>query len=92
MNFLYNTYLILGINVRYLDGALGPESDSMLGTPEAPTGRLRDYIPAADPGCRLPHMNVRVLSSSSSKVCWFSVFLLSTILVFLLSTILVTVL
>ncbi|PON64794.1 FAD-binding domain containing protein [Parasponia andersonii] len=55
------------LGFRYLVGALVPDSDCVLGTPEAPTGSRRDYIPTADSGCRLPHMNVRVLSNSSSK-------------------------
>ncbi|KAM6589571.1 hypothetical protein CsatA_012176 [Cannabis sativa] len=55
------------LGFRYVEGALVPDSDGLPGTPEAPTGRRRDYIPTADPGCKLPHMNVRVLSNSSSK-------------------------
>lgn len=39
----------------------------MLDAPEAPTGRRRDYVPSADPGSRLPHMNIRVLSKLSSE-------------------------
>lgn len=35
---------------------------------KAPTGRRRDYIPSADPGSRLPHMNMRLLSNLSNKV------------------------
>lgn len=41
----------------------------MFGAPELPTGGRRDYVPSADPGSRLPHMNVRVLSNLSSEVC-----------------------
>ena len=53
---------------RYLEGALIPDSDSV-GAQEPPTGRRKDYIPSSDPGSRLPHMNVRMLSNSSSEVC-----------------------
>ncbi|GMN49161.1 hypothetical protein TIFTF001_018326 [Ficus carica] len=56
------------LGFRYLEGALVPACNSVAGTPEAPTGRRRDYTPIADPGCRLPHMNVRVFSNSSSKI------------------------
>lgn len=55
--------------IRYLKGALVPDSDGEVGTAEAPTGRRRDYVPSADPGSRLPHMNVRVLSTLTSGVC-----------------------
>ncbi|XP_048318333.1 uncharacterized protein LOC107428340 isoform X2 [Ziziphus jujuba] len=55
------------LGFRYLEGALVPDSDSTLATPEAPTGRRRDYIPNANPGSRLPHMYVRILSNSSSQ-------------------------
>lgn len=41
----------------------------MLGAPELPTGRRRDYVPSAEPGSRLPHMNVKVLSNLSNEVC-----------------------
>ncbi|KAI3516043.1 hypothetical protein L1887_14952 [Cichorium endivia] len=48
------------LGFRYREGALIPE-----GVPdkqEAPSGRRREYIPSADPGSRLPHMNIRVFS------------------------------
>ncbi|RXH72240.1 hypothetical protein DVH24_033778 [Malus domestica] len=54
--------------VRYLEGALIPDSNGGLGAPEGPTGRQRDYVPCVDPGARLPHMNVRILSDTSSEV------------------------
>ncbi|PWA95209.1 FAD/NAD(P)-binding oxidoreductase family protein [Artemisia annua] len=52
------------LGFRYREGALVPERDSEGAptNPEPPTGRRREYIPSADPGSRLPHMNVRVLS------------------------------
>ncbi|CAK7327404.1 unnamed protein product [Dovyalis caffra] len=56
------------LGFRYLEGALIPDNDSV-GAPEPPTGRRRDYIPSANPGSRLPHMNVHVLSNSSSEAC-----------------------
>ncbi|KAG2706732.1 hypothetical protein I3760_05G116200 [Carya illinoinensis] len=55
------------LGFRYLKGALVPDSNSSLGAPEPPTGRRRDYVPSADPGSRLPHMDVRVLSDLSSE-------------------------
>ncbi|KAL8226450.1 hypothetical protein R6Q57_016282 [Mikania cordata] len=52
------------LGFRYRKGALVPEIDSEGAPikPEPPTGRRREYIPSADPGSRLPHMNVKVLS------------------------------
>ncbi|KAM0962096.1 hypothetical protein ACFX13_021696 [Malus domestica] len=58
----------LGCQFRYLEGALIPDSNGGLGAPEGPTGRQRDYVPCVDPGARLPHMNVRILSDTSSEV------------------------
>lgn len=54
--------------IRYQKGALVAEDDSLLNEHEAPTGRRRDYIPSAELGSRLPHMNVKLLSNQSSKV------------------------
>ncbi|KAJ0037565.1 hypothetical protein Pint_23669 [Pistacia integerrima] len=53
------------LGFRYFEGALVPDTEPLVTAPEAPTGRRRDYIPSADPGSRLPHMNVRVSTSSS---------------------------
>ncbi|KAK9072259.1 hypothetical protein SSX86_008692 [Deinandra increscens subsp. villosa] len=52
------------LGFRYREGALVPEIDSEGAPikPEPPTGRRREYIPSADPGSRLPHMNVKALS------------------------------
>nr|GEY80208.1 aromatic-ring hydroxylase-like protein [Tanacetum cinerariifolium] len=52
------------LGFRYHEGALVPEkhSEGASINLEPPTGRRREYIPSADPGSRLPHMNVRVLS------------------------------
>ncbi|KAA0056408.1 putative polyketide hydroxylase [Cucumis melo var. makuwa] len=50
------------LGFRYSDGAIIPDN-TLLGGREEPTGRRRQYIPSADPGSRLPHMNVRVLAS-----------------------------
>ncbi|XVF85191.1 hypothetical protein PTKIN_Ptkin17bG0098600 [Pterospermum kingtungense] len=55
------------LGFRYLEGALVPDSKDTLPSPEVPTGRRRDYVPRADPGSRLPHMNVRVLSNTPSE-------------------------
>ncbi|TQD96777.1 hypothetical protein C1H46_017670 [Malus baccata] len=56
-----------GCQFRYLEGALIPDSDGGLGAPEGPTGCRRDYVPCVDPGARLPNMNVRILSDTSSE-------------------------
>ncbi|KAA8529739.1 hypothetical protein F0562_034161 [Nyssa sinensis] len=55
------------LGFRYLQGALVPDNDSVSDAPEAPTGRRREYVPSADPGLRLPHMTVRVISKLSSE-------------------------
>ncbi|XP_024193944.1 putative polyketide hydroxylase isoform X1 [Rosa chinensis] len=65
------------LGFRYLEGALVPDRDGALGGPDGPTGRRRDYVPTADPGSRLPHMNVRILSNSSSKATISTLDLLS---------------
>lgn len=48
------------VEFRYLQGAIMPESSDVESPSQVPTGRRRDYIPSAQPGCRLPHMFVRV--------------------------------
>lgn len=55
------------LGFRYQKGALVSEDDSVLNVHEAPTGRRRDYIPCSEPGSKLPHMNVKLLSNPSSK-------------------------
>ncbi|WCJ38692.1 FAD/NAD(P)-binding oxidoreductase family protein [Euphorbia peplus] len=55
------------LGFRYLHGALVPDNDSTKSVLEPPTGRRRDYIPSADPGSRLPHIDVRILSNTSSE-------------------------
>lgn len=55
------------LGFRYLKGALVSDDDSSSNAQEAPTGGRRDYIPSADPGSRLPHMSMRLLSDLSSK-------------------------
>lgn len=54
------------LGFRYLEGALVPDEEAVP-TSEAPTGRRRDYVPCVDPGSRLPHINVKLLSKLSSK-------------------------
>ncbi|KAK4788724.1 hypothetical protein SAY86_020043 [Trapa natans] len=54
------------LGFRYSDGAIVPDRRGPAPL-ESPTGRRRDYIPSADPGSRLPHMNVRILSNSSKE-------------------------
>ncbi|GAB2220416.1 hypothetical protein Droror1_Dr00008066 [Drosera rotundifolia] len=56
------------LGFRYVDGALVSDRYSMQSAPQAPTGRRRDYVPSADPGSKLPHMKIRALSITSSKV------------------------
>ncbi|KAM7251196.1 hypothetical protein ACFE04_023079 [Oxalis oulophora] len=54
------------LGFRYLKGALVPDSD---GVPlQTPTGHRRDYVPRADPGMRLPHMNVKMLSNEEETI------------------------
>ncbi|KAK9276070.1 hypothetical protein L1049_005601 [Liquidambar formosana] len=65
------------LGFRYSEGALLPECDSLLDAPEAPSGCWRDYVPSADPGSRLPHMAVRVLSDLLSEEIFSTLDLLS---------------
>lgn len=55
------------IELRYLQGALMPESKDVESPPEVLTGHRRDYTPSAQPGSRLPHIFVRV--NPLSEVC-----------------------
>ncbi|GAV85453.1 FAD_binding_3 domain-containing protein [Cephalotus follicularis] len=55
------------LGFRYLKGALTPDNDSVVVSPEAPTGRRRSYVPSANPGSRLPHMNLKVLPDLSTE-------------------------
>ncbi|KAI3467674.1 hypothetical protein Pfo_024337 [Paulownia fortunei] len=50
------------LGFRYFKGALVSDGDSSLSTQETPTGRRRDYVPSSDPGSRLPHMKIQLLS------------------------------
>ena len=56
------------MGVRYLEGALVLDNKDILPAPELLSGRRRDYVPCADPGSRLPHMNVKVFSNFPSEV------------------------
>ncbi|KAL0700050.1 hypothetical protein Bca4012_056172 [Brassica carinata] len=56
------------LGFRYQEGAIVPDNESGAGDPEAPSGRRRDYVPCAEPGSRLPHMYVKVLSDSTREV------------------------
>ncbi|XP_073021149.1 uncharacterized protein [Primulina eburnea] len=55
------------LGFRYAKGALIPDNDSLTRAPEPPTGRRRDYVPSTDPGSRLPHMKIKLLSELLSK-------------------------
>ncbi|XVF02707.1 hypothetical protein REPUB_Repub04eG0197500 [Reevesia pubescens] len=55
------------LGFRYHEGALVPDSKDAVPSPEVSTGHRRDYVPCADPGSRLPHMNVRILSKFPSE-------------------------
>lgn len=55
----------IGLCLRYHKGALVSDDDSFSSAQEKPTGRRRDYVPSSDPGSRLPHMNIRLLSHSN---------------------------
>lgn len=63
---------------RYLEGAIVPDNKSEAGDPEVPSGRRRDYVPCAEPGSRLPHMYVRMLSDSPREVVVSTLDLVST--------------
>lgn len=69
MSWRVSELSFLCTHVRYLKGALVPDSGSAQDALEAPTGRRRDYIPTGSPGSRLPHMNVRLLLNLTSEVC-----------------------
>ncbi|CAN0929260.1 Putative polyketide hydroxylase [Linum grandiflorum] len=55
------------LGFRYLEGAVVSDSNGANPKAEPPSGRRKEYVPSADPGCRLPHMYIRPLSSPSSK-------------------------
>lgn len=55
------------LGFRYSEGAIIPDNTLLSGREET-TGRRREYIPSADPGSRLPHMNVRVLASEEMEI------------------------
>ncbi|KAG5520680.1 hypothetical protein RHGRI_033310 [Rhododendron griersonianum] len=55
------------LGFRYNQGAVVPTGCTKSDIRELPTGRRQDYVPSADPGTRLPHMNVRALANLSSE-------------------------
>ncbi|KZV39975.1 hypothetical protein F511_15637 [Dorcoceras hygrometricum] len=55
------------IGFRYTKGALVSDNDNLSSAPEPPSGRRRDYVPSSDPGSRLPHMKIKLLSKLLSK-------------------------
>ncbi|XP_057766922.1 uncharacterized protein LOC130987413 [Salvia miltiorrhiza] len=57
------------LGFRYSTGALVSDGDSFSNAQEKPTGRRRDYVPSSDPGSRLPHMNIQLLSNSKERIC-----------------------
>ncbi|XP_042057215.1 putative polyketide hydroxylase [Salvia splendens] len=57
------------LGFRYYKGALVSDGESFSSTQEKPTGRRRDYVPSSDPGSRLPHMNIQLLSHSKEETC-----------------------
>ncbi|KAL2510328.1 FAD/NAD(P)-binding oxidoreductase family protein [Forsythia ovata] len=66
------------LGFRYHKGALVSDGDSLSSAPETPTGHRRDYIPSTDPGSRLPHMNIRLLSKLSSRELFSTLDLVSS--------------
>ncbi|KAL8150988.1 hypothetical protein V2J09_020796, partial [Rumex salicifolius] len=55
------------LGFRYVQGAIAHGSDQTHATPpKPPTGRRRGYIPCVEPGSRLPHMKMRVLSGKET--------------------------
>lgn len=57
------------LGFRYHKGALVSDGDSLSSAQEQPTGRRRDYVPSSDPGSRLPHMNIQLLSHLNEGAC-----------------------
>ncbi|XP_047972594.1 putative polyketide hydroxylase isoform X2 [Salvia hispanica] len=57
------------LGFRYYKGALLSDGESFSSTQEKPTGRRRDYVPSSDPGSRLPHTNIQLLSHSKEETC-----------------------
>ncbi|EOA15760.1 hypothetical protein CARUB_v10006897mg [Capsella rubella] len=64
------------LGFRYLKGAIVPDNKSE--DPKVPSGRRRDYVPCAEPGSRLPHMHVRILSGSTKEIVVSTLDLVST--------------
>lgn len=65
------------LGFRYLEGALVSDRHGAHDNEDVPTGRRRDYVPSSEPGSRLPHMKVRLLSSVSDKDTFSTLDLLS---------------
>ncbi|KAL2903592.1 putative polyketide hydroxylase [Bienertia sinuspersici] len=55
------------LGYRYKEGALVSDRHNTHDADNVPTGRRRDYVPSSEPGSRLPHMNMRSLSSVSDE-------------------------
>ncbi|CAA7023593.1 unnamed protein product [Microthlaspi erraticum] len=66
------------LGFRYLEGAIVPDNESEAGDPKVPSGRRRDYVPSSEPGSRLPHMYVRILSDSTREAVVSTLDLVST--------------
>ncbi|XP_021746639.1 uncharacterized protein LOC110712483 [Chenopodium quinoa] len=55
------------LGYRYKEGALVLDKNVIHDAENVPTGRRRDYVPSSEPGSRLPHMEVKSLSSVSDE-------------------------
>ncbi|CAI9761716.1 unnamed protein product [Fraxinus pennsylvanica] len=55
------------LGFRYREGALVSDGNSLSSASETPTGQRRDYIPSTDPGSRLPHMKIQLLSELTRR-------------------------
>ncbi|XP_048503383.1 uncharacterized protein LOC104897625 isoform X2 [Beta vulgaris subsp. vulgaris] len=55
------------LGYRYKEGALVSDGHAIHDADSVPTGRRRDYVPSSEPGSRLPHMKMRLLSSVSDE-------------------------
>ncbi|CAN8291249.1 unnamed protein product [Cochlearia groenlandica] len=66
------------LGFRYLEGAVVPDKVSGYNDHELPSGRRRDYVPRAEPGSRLPHMYVKILSGSTREAVVSTLDLVST--------------
>ncbi|XP_022887617.1 uncharacterized protein LOC111403366 isoform X1 [Olea europaea var. sylvestris] len=66
------------LGFRYREGALVSDSNSLSSASETPTGRRREYIPSTDPGSRLPHMKIKLVSELKRRETFSTLDLVSS--------------